>query len=93
MTNETKESLREEFYKKFDADGSGEFCSSEDGDSHSSKSIADFWLEKLDQALKSQMEEIKENIISIPIKNESGSDYEMAQLRYREKVLSLIQNN
>lgn len=74
MTNETKESLREEFYKKFDADGSGEFCSSEDGDSHSSKSIADFWLEKLDQTLKSQREEIVNKIeVWMPCKQGEGT--------------------
>lgn len=51
MTNETKESLREE-WKNF-VEGS----STRGADMHID-SIANFWLEKLDQALKSQREEI-----------------------------------
>lgn len=80
MTNETKEKIREEFRNKFqdgDFEGSADF-------------ISDYWLEKLDLAVKEERARLVEKIVSIPIKNESGSDYEMAQLRYREKVISLI---
>lgn len=59
MTQQKKEVFKKKFYKKFDADGSGNFCSSEDGDLHSSKGIADWWLSQFDTLLNEKVAEIE----------------------------------
>jgi len=93
MTNETKEKIRE-FLKKIEElkpAGFNIVSPGSDAGYYLDEELALSELEKLLYlAVKEERARVLEKIVSIPIKNESGSDYEMAQLRYREKVISLI---
>jgi hypothetical protein len=81
MVNELIKKIKERFLEKFGRN----LTLGEDGLSSNALNIAD-WIESEFSKL---IEEVKGEIIGIEIKSDAP-EYELAQLRYREKVIQTL---